>query len=118
MVDRYILTPYFLDTPQPDIDEIAVNGWRVVRAELPAGEKTVRMGALYDALAAEVQAAVTAGERPIAIAGDCCATIGVLAGLQQAGLEPTLIWLDAHGDFNTWQTTPNLRHLCRPPETG
>ena len=43
----------------------------------------------------------------MSIAGDCCAAIGVLAGLQRAGVEPTLIWFDAHGDFNTWETTPS-----------
>ena len=48
-----------------------------------------------------------AGQRPVSIAGDCCATLGVLAGLQRAGVQPTLIWLDAHGDFNTWDTSPS-----------
>jgi arginase len=27
--------------------------------------------------------------------------------LQRAGCDPTLIWFDAHGDFNTWETTPS-----------
>ncbi len=31
----------------------------------------------------------------------------MLAGLQRVGLNPVLIWLDAHGDFNTWETTPS-----------
>jgi arginase len=30
-----------------------------------------------------------------------------MAGLQRAGIEPLLIWFDAHGDFNTWETTPS-----------
>lgn len=30
-----------------------------------------------------------------------------MAGIQKAGLKPTMIWLDAHGDFNTWETTPS-----------
>jgi arginase len=33
--------------------------------------------------------------------------MGVVAGLQRAGIEPDLVWLDAHGDFNTWETTPS-----------
>jgi arginase len=41
------------------------------------------------------------------VAGDCCTSLGVLAGLQRAGISPTLIWFDAHGDFNTWETTPS-----------
>jgi arginase len=31
----------------------------------------------------------------------------VAAGLQRAGVNPFLIWFDAHGDFNTWETTPS-----------
>ncbi|MGR8953068.1 MAG: ZIP family metal transporter, partial [Gammaproteobacteria bacterium] len=34
--------------------------------------------------------AIGQGQRPVSVAGDCCTTIGFLAGLQQAGLEPTL----------------------------
>jgi arginase len=34
-------------------------------------------------------------------------TAGVLAGLRRAGLDPVLVWLDAHGDFNTPETTPS-----------
>ncbi|MBP6789671.1 MAG: arginase family protein [Candidatus Promineofilum sp.] len=107
MSDRTILTPYFLDDPRPAIAGMAAPDWRVVSAELPPGERIDRMGRLYDALAAEVAAALAAGERPVSIAGDCCASIGVLAGLQRAGQQPTLLWLDAHGDFNTWDTTPS-----------
>jgi arginase len=44
---------------------------------------------------------------PVSIAGDCCTAIGVMAGLQRAGIEPLFIWFDAHGDFNTWETTPS-----------
>ena len=107
MLDRHILTPYFLDEPRPAIADMAASDWRIVQPELPPGERMVRMGRLYDALAAEVAEALAAGERPVSIAGDCCAAIGVLAGLQRAGLEATLLWLDAHGDFNTWATTPS-----------
>lgn len=107
MNDRFILTPYFLDTREPDMDSLAGDDWRVVEAEMSSDEQLRRMGELYNELAAEVRGALAAGERPVSIAGDCCATIGVLAGLQQAGIEPTLIWFDAHGDFNTPETTPS-----------
>lgn len=107
MTDRHILTPYSLDIYEPETISMAGDDWRVVEVDLPPAAKTARMAVLYRALAAEVRDAVLAGERPVVINGDCCATIGVLAGLQQAGLEPTLIWFDAHGDFNTWETTPS-----------
>jgi arginase len=107
MFDRHILTPYFLDEPRPAIADMATPDWCVVQPDLPPGEPIARMGRLYDALAGEVAAALAAGERPVSIAGDCCASIGVLAGLQRAGLEATLLWLDAHGDFNTLETSPS-----------
>jgi arginase len=107
MNNRMILTPYFLDERKADITALAGDDWRVIETEIPPGETLRRMGDLHHKLAEEVREALAAGERPVSIAGDCCATIGVLAGLQRAGLEPTLIWLDAHGDFNTWETTPS-----------
>ncbi|MEE9333518.1 MAG: arginase family protein [Granulosicoccaceae bacterium] len=51
-----------------------------------------------------VLSAVKQNEVPISIAGDCAASLPVMAGLQQAGLYPVLVWLDAHGDFNTVET--------------
>ena len=31
----------------------------------------------------------------------------MMAGLQRCGQHPALIWLDSHGDFNTWETSPS-----------
>ena len=107
MNDRTILSPYFLDQPDDSLRPLAAPDWRVLDVALPAGTPLERMGHLYDALAGEVAAAVAVGERPVAFVGDCCATIGVLAGLQRAGQQPTLVWLDAHGDFNTPDTSPS-----------
>ena len=108
-MDITILTPYFLDHHY--VDDLyglrSLADREVDPGELPDGDKQTRMTAIYEALADEVAAALSSGRRPISLAGDCCATIGVLAGLQRAGLEPTLIWFDAHGDFNTWETTPS-----------
>src|SRR6185369_11821225 len=50
---------------------------------------------------------VSAGDRPVSVNGDCCVAIGMLAGLQRARVDPLLIWLDAHGDFNTFETSPS-----------
>lgn len=71
--------------------------------DLPTGSPQERMAHLYEELAVEV----AAREHPVVYAGDCVATIGVLAGLQRKGIDPTLIFFDAHGDFNTWDTTPS-----------
>jgi arginase len=37
--------------------------------------------------------------------GDCCAAVGAVAGLGRLGIEPTVVWIDGHGDFNTPETT-------------
>jgi arginase len=41
------------------------------------------------------------------MAGDCTVSIGVLAGLQRDVADFSLVWYDAHGDFNTPETTPS-----------
>ena len=65
------------------------------------------MSVLHEALARVVEKSIGKGKLPVSIAGDCCASIGVTAGLQRAGVNPFLIWFDAHGDFNTWETSPS-----------
>ncbi len=107
MNNRMILTPFFLDLPVPGLRELAGQDWWVNEPQLPEGEPQERMIELYRPLAKAVMSAVHKGERPVSVAGDCCTTIGVLAGLQQAGMEPNLIWFDAHGDFNTCETSPS-----------
>ena len=74
---------------------------------MPDSDPQNKASTVHKALANKVEAALKAGKRPISIAGDCCATIPVMAGLQRAGITPTLLWLDSHGDFNTWETTPS-----------
>lgn len=107
MDNHFILTPYFIDTPIPDLERLARPGWRVNKVVQVGGRPQERMLCFYHPLAELVSAAVRRGYRPVSVAGDCCTTIAVLAGLQRAGIDPTLVWLDAHGDFNTWETTPS-----------
>ena len=107
MNNRMILTPFFLDQAVPALEDVAEEDWWCNKPQLRQGEAQERMVELYRPLAEMVKTAVNKGERPVSVAGDCCTTIGVLAGLQRAGMSPTLIWFDAHGDFNTWETTPS-----------
>lgn len=106
-MDRYLLSPFFLDEPLPGLQDLAESDWRVVGPELPETTTQGRMSAIHEPLASQIAEALEAGERPVAVVGDCCAAIPVAAGLGRAGVEPTLVWLDAHGDFNTWDTTPS-----------
>ena len=66
-----------------------------------------RLAAVNEPIAAFTERSVREGDRPVSIAGDCCAVIGVITGLQRAGVQPRLLWLDAHGDFNTPATSPS-----------
>jgi arginase len=59
-------------------------------------------------LASLVAGAVTAGSRPIVLGGDHSVALGTLAGLAAAAGKPGgLIWIDAHGDLNTPETSPS-----------
>ena len=107
MRNRYILSPSFLDEAVPELESLAKPGWFINNISLPDGDRQLRMSAIHKMIADFVSEAVREKERPVSIAGDCCTAIGVLAGLQRAGIDPYLIWFDAHGDFNTWETTPS-----------
>lgn len=50
-----------------------------------------------------VRQARSAGALPLILAGNCATAMGTLAGLSDA--EPGVVWLDAHADLNTPETT-------------
>jgi len=61
---------------------------------------------LYRALAGQVRERCAGGVFPLVLSGNCGAAIGAVAGL--SGLSPRelgVTWFDAHGDFNTPDTT-------------
>jgi len=107
MQTEFILTPFFLDQFLAELKALADPDWTINKPALPDGEPQSRMSILHEALARKVEKSIGEGKLPVSIAGDCCTTIGVTAGLQRAGVDPFLIWFDAHGDFNTWETTPS-----------
>lgn len=107
MRNRFLLTPFFLDQPSSELEALAEPAWWLNKPPLPTGTIQHRLTAIHEPIAAFVADAVVDDDRPVTIAGDCCAAIGVVAGLQRAGISPAVIWLDAHGDFNTWDTTPS-----------
>lgn len=107
MSDRVVLTPYFLDEPLPGLETLMQPGWRVNKSDLPVGTKQERMSILHKPIATNVEQALRDGDLPVSIGGDCCTAIAVTAGLQRAGIDHLLIWFDAHGDFNTRETSPS-----------
>ena len=60
------------------------------------------------ALAALVEEAVRDGALPLVLGGDHAIALGTLAGLAAAAGQPGgVIWIDAHGDLNTPETSPS-----------
>jgi len=103
----YILAPYWMGDFSPPRAAVARHTWRLLTVPPPEGSPTERMGTLCRALADEVAAIRAEGNLPVAIVGDCTFSIGMLAALQRESTDLTLVWYDAHGDFNTHQTTPS-----------
>jgi arginase len=63
----------------------------------PAASEVDRMTRRYR----DIADAVARSDRPLVLAGDCLTALGLVAGLQRRHSDLSLIWLDAHGDFNT-----------------
>ncbi|MBT0773672.1 arginase family protein [Kineosporia sp. J2-2] len=81
-------------------DVIPFDGFSTVEPDLPDSGQWHRLTVLFDALADAVAAAHRQGP-VVVLTGDCLAGTGTLAGLQRAGVDPGVVWFDAHGDSNT-----------------
>ena len=62
-----------------------------------------RLSAVNRALADVIQA--HPDHIPLIFASDCCSALGAMKGLEAQ--QPAILWYDAHGDFNTEETTPS-----------
>jgi arginase len=58
---------------------------------------------LNRSLAEQVRSAISSNMFPVVLAGNCNSCLGTLSGIGQSGLG--IVWFDAHGDFNTPETT-------------
>jgi arginase len=76
----------------------------------PAGAASLKylepIVSISNALADVVAARVEEGWLPLVLGGDHSASLGTVTGVTRHR-EVGLIWLDAHGDFNTAQTSPS-----------
>lgn len=102
-----IYVPYHLDEHLPDLGVPLPTGVNVaeVKVELPETDVWSRLTRLYDTVADAVEQSVRAGVVPAVVTGDCTVSIGMTAGLQRAGLDPSIVWFDAHGDLQTLETS-------------
>lgn len=81
------------DVIETQVIEPASGNWR---AEVQTSFELMR------AVGSQVRAAIADGFFPLVLSGNCLSAVGVIAGL---GGSTGVLWIDAHGDFNTPQTT-------------
>jgi arginase len=98
-----IAVPWHLDEHIPDFP-VPVGTAATISPPLPekvdgeaSGAVPSRMTVLHRATAD----AVTEAARPLLLSGDCPTSLAVVADLQRRHREIAVVWLDAHGDFNT-----------------
>jgi arginase len=75
---------------------------------------------VLEAAAAEVSAALDQGELPLLTASDCSICIATLPTAARRVPGVRFLWVDAHGDFNTPETTPSgfLGGMCLAAACG
>ncbi|WHT22099.1 arginase family protein [Crossiella sp. CA-258035] len=91
-----IVTPWHLDEHIPAFP-VPVGATEVIPPALPEGPVAARMNRLHQA-AADV---VAQAARPLVLSGDCPTARAAVAGIQRRHQDLAVVWLDAHGDFNT-----------------
>jgi arginase len=117
---RLLVMPYELGRPRDGVGRgperllaegaegvLAAQGAEVARMvlELDGGEDN-EIDASFELIklvASAVRDAVRDGAFPVLLSGSCFAAVGVVAGLEEQS--PGVVWFDAHGDFNTPETT-------------
>ncbi|MCZ7422930.1 arginase family protein [Verrucosispora sp. WMMA2121] len=99
-----ILVPYHQDERLLD-GEISVAADIDVRSQVRDGDVWRHMAGVCSATAAAVSPVVAAGRVPVVVSGDCLVAGGTVAGVQVAGVDPAVVWFDAHGDVHTLQTS-------------
>jgi arginase len=91
-----IVTPWHLDEYIPAFP-VPLGTTETICPVLPAGPVPARMTLLHQAVAG----AVARAARPLVLSGDCPTARAAVAGLQRRYRDLAVVWLDAHGDFNT-----------------
>lgn len=77
----------------------------VIERERPFEDEISAVADVNTRLAERVQETVARGCFPMVLGGNCDSALGTLAGLDPSDIG--IVWVDAHGDFNTPQTSPS-----------
>jgi arginase len=83
---------------------------RLTQEEEKAYGARYRMALASNHLAEKIGGQIKEGVFPLGLLSNCCGLMGMLAGHQKAGdtwnpQKVGLVWIDAHGDFNTPETS-------------
>ncbi len=117
IVDRLVTRPGLAQTRIRDAGDVANEpGW--APDDDPRAKNRARIVEYLPRLADHVERALRDGDdaageatadRVLLLGGDCTSQAGALAGLRRArpAARLALAWFDAHGDFNTPDTTPS-----------
>ncbi len=73
--------------------------------DLPYPDTGVVERETLDAQTSELAAMLP--ERPLVLGGCCCAHVGAVRGLASRGSRLAVVWIDAHGDLNTPESSPS-----------
>src|SRR5215469_13328748 len=78
--------------------------------ELPKSERTrdsiTNLGNIAKRSSTAVsEALIQKDSLVLVLEGDCTHAVGAIGGLARAKGSPGVVWFDAHGDLNTWETT-------------
>jgi arginase len=84
-----------------DVDAEYVEPTGVESANPPASTEIATSFSLYREVARRARDARAKGALPVVVGGNCGVTLGAMADQSDAGV----LWLDAHADFNTPETT-------------
>jgi arginase len=86
---------------------LEADGHQIRKTRIDAkAEFTTEIGTAFELnrlLSGEVKTAVGSGLFPLVLSGNCNSCLGTIAGLNSAKLG--VVWFDAHGEFNTPETT-------------
>ncbi|MEU4689478.1 arginase family protein [Actinoplanes sp. NPDC023714] len=99
-----ILVPYHQDERLSD-DNIPIFPDLTVDVATRTGDIWQRVTSVCASTAAAVEPVVRDGGMPVVFSGDCLIADGTVAGVQRAGVDPAVVWFDAHGDVHTLETS-------------
>jgi arginase len=90
-----------------EVDAVYIEPGGFGDANPPASTEIATSFSLYREVAVRARAARAAGALPVVLSGNCGASLGAVAAATTTETQSDIgvVWLDAHGDFNTPETT-------------